>query len=34
MRTVVFVERQELEYSGNLAPNALALGDVDNDKVL
>ncbi|PIK37846.1 putative integrin-alpha FG-GAP repeat-containing protein 2-like, partial [Apostichopus japonicus] len=31
MRTVVFVKRQELELSGSLSPNALVLGDVDND---
>lgn len=31
MRTVVFVQRQELELKGNLSPNALVLGDVDND---
>lgn len=33
MRTVVFVKRQELELSGSLSPNALVLGDVDNDSV-
>lgn len=33
MRTVVFVQRQELELKGNLSPNALVLGDVDNDSV-
>lgn len=33
MRTVVFVQRQELEFTGNLSPNALVLGDVDNDSV-
>ncbi|XP_022109298.1 KICSTOR complex protein ITFG2-like isoform X2 [Acanthaster planci] len=31
MRSVVFVERLEFEFSGNVFPNAVVLGDVDND---
>ncbi len=33
MRSVVFVERLELDFEGNLFANALMLGDVDNDGV-
>nr|XP_032805302.1 KICSTOR complex protein ITFG2 isoform X1 [Petromyzon marinus] len=31
MRTVSFVERVALEFSGNLFPHAMCLGDADND---
>ena len=33
MRSVVFVERLELDFEGNLFANAVMLGDVDNDGV-
>ena len=33
MRTVSFVDNIEFEYSGNISPKALTLGDIDNDKV-
>lgn len=33
MRSVVFVEKIELDFSGNIFANALVLGDVDNDLV-
>ena len=31
MRSVTFVDRISIDYSGNIAQNALCLGDVDND---
>ncbi|XP_030844749.1 KICSTOR complex protein ITFG2-like [Strongylocentrotus purpuratus] len=33
MRSVVFVEKIELDFSGNIFANALVLGDVDNDSL-
>ena len=33
MRTVSFVEHLEFEITGNVFSKAIALGDVDNDKV-
>ncbi|XP_071508018.1 KICSTOR complex protein ITFG2-like [Diadema antillarum] len=33
MRSVVFVEKIELEFSGNIFAKALVLGDVDNDSL-
>ena len=33
MRTVSFVEHLEFEINGNVFSKAIALGDVDNDKV-
>ena len=33
MRTISFVERLEFECQGNIVSKALAVGDVDNDKV-
>ena len=32
-RTVSFVERIEVEYTGNIFNQAIILGDIDNDKV-
>ena len=32
-RTVSFVERIEVEFSGNIFNQAILLGDIDNDKV-
>ena len=32
-RNVSFVDRIELDFSGNLFNNAIVLGDVDNDQV-
>lgn len=32
-RNVSFVERIELDFSGNIFNHAIALGDVDNDQV-
>jgi len=34
MRTISFVEHLEFEYHGNIFSKAMAIGDVDNDKVL
>ena len=33
MRSVCFVDRLEFEFSGNHFPNAITIGDVDNDGV-
>ena len=33
-RTISFVERVEVEYSGNIFNQAILLGDLDNDKVI
>lgn len=33
MRSVSYVQRVALEFSGSLFPHAICLGDVDNDKV-
>lgn len=33
MRSVSYVQRVALDFSGSLFPNAICLGDVDNDAV-
>lgn len=33
MRSVSYVQRVALEFSGSLFPHAICLGDVDNDTV-